>query len=130
MIEKPLPEEKKELDLNVESFQRSKQSGSVHQFLQNTLELNLLTLSTCGVGTLSIFLLSLMQWESPNIKIMIQEHKEYYEKDSLLFMWILTFVIVIEIEFFTESFIEFTWFLLHYVLSCSHSRMEKDFGMF
>ena len=96
MIEKPLPEEKKELDLNVESFQRSKQSGSVHQFLQNTLELNLLTLSTCGVGTLSIFLLSLMQWESPNIKIMIQERKEYYDQDSLLFMWILTFVTVIE----------------------------------
>ena len=93
--------EQKELDLTIESLQRSKQTGSVHQFLQNTLELNLLTLSTCGVGTLSIFLLSLLQWESPDIKVLIQEGKDYYDKTSLLFMWILTFV---RFQFFEQNF--------------------------
>ena len=78
---------------DLEKFQTlGDKEESLYKFLQNTLELNILTVSTTGVGGLSIFALSHLSWEREDALNLALKGDEYYNPTSILVMWIMCLV--------------------------------------
>ena len=73
-------------------YHGSKHESYFHKFLQNTLELNILTMVASALGGLSVYLLSLLHWEKENAEELVRENKVFYSEDSIIIIWILNFV--------------------------------------
>src|SRR5690242_16914434 len=69
-----------------------KDKAEFHKLLTTTIEVNIFTVSAAFIGGVSVYLLSLMPWETDDAKTAIRTGDQWYYKWTYTVLWLVGIV--------------------------------------